>query len=305
MNVSAFLVPVGLLAGIGVFLGAAIAMANRKFWVWEDPRIDEAEEMLPGNNCGACGLPGCRAFAEGLVAGRVSPAECTVMGQDDRDSVASLLGVDAGEAEKRVARLLCAGGSDVAPRKAVYEGAVSCAAAVAVTGGGKACPWGCIGLGDCAVSCDFDAIRMSDVDLPVVDPDLCTACEDCVDACPLDLFTIMPMSQKLIVQCRNLLEGDSATELCAVACDACGRCAMDAPAGLIEMVNGLPVIDYSKNDLAGPEATARCPTGAIQWVTGIQFAAEAGATDEGHRDDVIPIRTRELGRRASAAAGTT
>ncbi|HKK07523.1 MAG TPA: (Fe-S)-binding protein, partial [Gemmatimonadota bacterium] len=192
MDVTALLLPIGILAGVGVFLGAAIAAANRTFWVWEDPRIGEAEDMLPGNNCGACGLPGCRAFAEGLVAGRITPADCTVMGTEERDAVATFLGVDAGEAEKRVARLLCAGGSDVAPRKAWYEGAMSCAAAVAVTGGGKACPWGCVGLADCAVSCDFDAIRMNDVDLPVVDPDLCTACEDCVDACPLDLFTIMP-----------------------------------------------------------------------------------------------------------------
>jgi electron transport complex protein RnfB len=305
MSLAAILLPVGILAGIGVLLGGTIAVVNRKFWVWEDPRIDEAENMLPGNNCGACGEPGCRAFAEGLVAGRLTPAECTVMGPDDREAVAELLGVEAGEAEKRVARLLCAGGSNVAPRKAIYEGAVSCAAAVAVSGGGKACPWGCVGLADCAISCDFDAIRMSDVDLPVVDPELCTACGDCVDACPLDLFTIMPMSQRLIVQCRSLLEGEPATELCAVACDACGRCAMDAPSGLIEMENGLPVIDYSRNELAGPEATARCPTGAIQWVVGAQFAApEAGdAGEEG--EGVIPIRTREIGRRARAAAGTT
>ena len=305
MPLTPLLVPIGILTGIGILLGGTIAVVNRKFWVWEDPRIDDAEGMLPGNNCGACGLPGCRAFAEGLVAGRIAPAQCTVMGPEDRDAVASLLGVEAGEAEKRVARLLCAGGSDVAPRKAIYEGAVSCAAAVAVTGGGKACPWGCVGLADCAISCDFDAIRMSDVDLPVVDPDLCTACGDCVEACPLDLFTLMPMSQRLIVQCRNLLEGQPATELCAVACDACGRCAMDAAEGLIEMRGGLPVIDYSRNELAGPEATARCPTGAIQWVIGRQFAAPGTTEEMGSRDDVVPIRTREIGRRSRAAAGTT
>jgi len=274
MELSAVLVPAAILGGIGVFLGAAIAAVNRAFWVWEDPRIDGAEERLPGTNCGACGQPGCRAFAQALVDGRVTPAECTVMGEEERETVAEYLGMDVGEAEQRVARLLCAGGSDVAPRQADYRGLVSCAAAVAVTGGGKACPWGCIGLGDCAVACDYDAIRMSDVDLPVVDPDACTACEDCVVACPLDLFVIMPMSRKLIVQCRSLLEGEAATGLCAVACDACGRCAVDAAPGVIEMKNGLPVIDYSKNELVGPEATARCPTGAIRWVEGAQFAGD-------------------------------
>lgn len=285
MELTAIVVPAALLAGLGVALGAAIAAANRAFWVWEDPRIGEAEELLPGTDCGACGQPGCRAFAEALVGGAVEPAECTNMSEEERQAVADFLGVDAGEAVQRVARLLCAGGSDVAPRKADYEGIRSCAAAVAVTGGGKACPWGCVGLGDCAVACDYDAIRMSETDLPVVDPDLCTACEDCVDACPLDLFTIMPMSQKLIVQCRSLLEGEAATDLCAVACDACGRCAMDAKDDLIVMENGLPVVDYARNDLAGPEATARCPTGAIRWVEERQFEDGGRKAGEYAADD--------------------
>ncbi|HKK08493.1 MAG TPA: (Fe-S)-binding protein [Gemmatimonadota bacterium] len=280
MEITAILVPAAILGGIGVLLGGAIAVANRVFWVWSDPRIDGTEELLPGTNCGACGEPGCRAFAEALVAGRQTPAECTNMSAEEREDVAAYLGTDVGEAEKRVARLLCAGGSDVAPREADYRGAVSCAAAVAVTGGGKACSWGCVGLGDCAVACDYDAIRMSDVQLPVVDPELCTACEDCVAACPLDLFVVWPVSRQLIVQCRSLLQGDAATSLCAAACDACGRCAVDAAPGLIEMKNGLPVIDYARNELATPEATLRCPTGAIQWVVGAQFQereAAAGA----------------------------
>jgi len=261
MELTSVLIPAAILGGIGVVLGAVIALVNRTFWVWEDPRIGGAEELLPGTNCGACGQPGCRAFAQALVSGDATPAECTNMSADEREVVAGYLGMDVGEAVQRVARLLCAGGSDVAPREAVYEGAVSCAAAVAVTGGGKACPWGCVGLGDCAVACDYDAIRMSEVDLPVVDPELCTACEDCVVACPLDLFEVMPMDRKLLVQCRSLLRGEAATELCSVACDACGRCAVDAADGLIEMENGLPVIDYSRNELADPEATRRCPAG--------------------------------------------
>ncbi|KPJ85462.1 MAG: Fe-S cluster protein, partial [Gemmatimonas sp. SG8_17] len=103
-------------------------------------------------------------------------------------------------------------------------------------------------------------------------PSKCTACGDCVEACPLDLFVIMPLEYKLIVQCRNLLEGDEAEDVCKVACTACGRCAADAAPGLIEMVNGLAVIDYSKNALASPDAIARCPTDAIVWVEGPQFA---------------------------------
>lgn len=268
MDPTTILEAVAILGGVGLFFGILIAVANNTFRVWEDPRIDAVNEILPGANCGACGYAGCRAFAEGLVEGDVVPAGCTVMGDAEREDVAGLLGVDAGEAEKRVARLLCAGGTDVATRKADYYGIESCVAALAVTGGGKGCTWGCLGLADCAVSCDFDAITMNEFGLPVVDPDLCTACGDCVEACPLDLFALMPVEQRLIVQCKNLLDGEAATDVCSVACNACGRCVADAPDGLIAMQDGLAVIDYSRNELANEEATARCPTGAIVWLDG-------------------------------------
>lgn len=264
-----------ILGGLGLSFGLLIALANKKFKVFEDPRIDAVAEMLPGSNCGACGRAGCRAFAEALVRGEVQPATCTVMGAAERDDVAAFLGVAAGEANKRVARLLCAGGSNVAPRKALYHGIQSCAAAVAVGGGGKGCAWGCVGFADCAVACTFDAIRMNEFDLPVVDPEKCTACNDCVEACPLDLFTLMPLDHKLIVQCRNLLAGEAATAVCSVACNACGRCVADAAPGLISMQSGLAVIDYTQIERATPQAAARCPTGAILWLEGQQFQAAA------------------------------
>lgn len=283
MDFTLILTSVAILGGVGLTFGTLIALANAKLKVWEDPRIDAVEEVLPGANCGACGLAGCRAFAEGVVKGEVAPAGCTVMGDEDREDVAKLLGVDAGAANKQVARLLCAGGTDVASHKALYHGVDSCAAAVAVTGGGKGCTWGCVGLADCAVACDFDAIVMSPTGLPVVDPEACTSCGDCVDACPLDLFTIMPLNDKLIVQCKNLLEGDDAEEVCAVACTACARCVQDAAPGLIEIKSGLAVIDYGRIETANPEATARCPTGAIVWVEGAQFASirELAGSDAG------------------------
>ena len=66
--------------------------------------------------------------------------------------------------------------------------------------------------------------------------------------------------------------GDDAEDLCQVACNACARCVSAGAPGLLEMVNNLPVIDYEKNDLASPEAVGRCPTGAIVWLEGQQFA---------------------------------
>jgi Na+-translocating ferredoxin:NAD+ oxidoreductase RNF subunit RnfB len=254
------------MGALGFILAAVLAFANRKLHVQEDPRIDEVEQMLPGTNCGACGSPGCRAFAEACVDGKANPSQCTVSPTEMTEFIATYLGVEMGDEEKKVARLACAGGNHVARMRAQYAGMESCRAAVAAGGGGKACAWGCLGLADCEESCDFDAIHMDEHGLPVVSEDKCVACNDCVVACPLDLFELHPVSHKLWVACKSLAEGDEALADCEVACTGCARCAADAPEGLIEIKNHLAVVDYSKNQLATPLAIQRCPTGAIVWL---------------------------------------
>lgn len=264
-----------ILGGLGLFFGLLIAIVNKNFRVKEDPRITEVEELLPSTNCGACGLPGCRAFAESVVSGEQQPSACTVIGQEDMQDIARYLGVDVGESNKKVARLLCAGGNNEAVQNSDYSGYETCKAAASVAGGGKACSWGCLGLADCENSCLLDAIYMNENALPVVIPDLCTACNDCVVACPKDLFELMPIEQKLIVQCKNLLNGDAAEDLCSTACNSCNKCVADAEPGVIQIINNLAVIDYGKNELTDPKATLRCPTKAIVWVEGQQFVEKS------------------------------
>jgi RnfABCDGE-type electron transport complex B subunit len=261
MNV---LTAVGFLGGLTLLLATLLVLANRRLAVAEDPRVGAVEEMLPHTNCGACGFPGCLAFAEALVEGRAQPAGCTVGDEAARRRIAGFLGVDVGRVEKRVARLACAGGANVARRHAHYHGLETCNAASQVAGGGKGCFWGCLGLGDCEVACDFDAIRMNEQGLPVVDEARCTACGDCVDACPKALFSLEAASHRLWVACRSLEAGDEMLEDCEVGCTACGRCAFDAP-DLIEMKNNLPVVDYGRGPLS-KDAIERCPTGAIVWL---------------------------------------
>jgi RnfABCDGE-type electron transport complex B subunit len=241
-----------------------LVIASRVLHVVEDPRLGAVEQMLPHTNCGACGYPGCRAFAEALVSGAELPAKCSVSSPDDHSRIASYLGVDVGQQVKRVARLACAGGNNVARNRANYQGLESCSAAALVAGGGKACFWGCIGLGDCYRACGFDAIEMNSHDLPVVDEQLCTACGDCVEACPKDLFSLQNVNHRLWVACSSLANGDEILEECEVACTGCARCAMDAP-DQIEMKNNLPVIHYEKGRVTA-EPTQRCPSGAIVWI---------------------------------------
>lgn len=261
------------LAALCTVLAAVLAVAHRRLYVWEDPRIEEVESMLPGANCGACGLPGCHAFADNVVGGKIRPGKCPVGGASMAERIAAFLGIDAGSEERQVARLRCAGGSDVAEQYAAYEGYESCRAAATISGGFKGCTYGCLGLADCEVSCTFNAIRMAPNCLPVVDFDLCTGCGDCVKACPKDLFELMPVRRKLVVQCKSLLEGDEALGVCQVACTGCSICVSDAPAGLMKMDRTLPVVDPEKSNLETSIATLRCPTRAIQWVEKQQFPA--------------------------------
>ncbi len=259
----------GVMTGMGMTFGIILALAYRFLRVEEDPRIDTVEGLLPGTNCGACGEPGCRAFAEQLVARKVQPGGCTVSSPDALQDIASFLGVDAGLQERRVARIHCAGGHGLVSHLAVYRGIGSCRGAVLINGGGRACAWGCIGLGDCARACTFGAIRMNQQELPVVEPDRCTACNDCVEVCPMDLFTLVPVSHKVVVQCASPMMGDAARSVCDVACDGCGKCVADSAPGVMEMAGGLPVILEPAG--AKQDCTFRCPTGAIRWVEGAQF----------------------------------
>lgn len=259
-----------VMVGLGLFFGIIIAASSKLLRVDEDPRIEGTNELLPGNNCGACGEPGCLAFAEKLVAGVAKPSQCTVSSATVIESIAEYLGMDAGQQEKMVARLKCGGGSAQAHQIAEYRGFEGCRAAALVSAGGKGCSWGCLGLGDCEVACTFDALHINANGLPQVDIDKCTACPDCTAACPRDLFEVVPLKQKLFVQCSSPLAGEAATILCSTACDACGKCAADAP-GLVRMEGNLPVVDYRSGVAATPRATFRCATNSIVWLEGHQF----------------------------------
>ncbi len=266
LSITNILVAGLFMAGLGILLAIILAIANKKLFVYEDPRIDIVDEMLPHAQCGACGTPGCRPFAEALVANKMDPGLCTVNSNEMTQAIAKYLGVTVGTHVKRVARLACAGGSHVSYMRARYKGLETCWAASLVSGGGKGCAWGCLGFGDCKDVCSFEAIHMDKFGLPVVTEDKCTACNDCVEVCPKELFSLQQITNKLWVACKSLDVKDKAAEDCEVGCTGCGRCVIDAPEGLITIQDNLAVIDYDKNDLASKVAIERCPTGAIVWL---------------------------------------
>lgn len=74
-----------ILAGLGLLFGLGLAIASKVLYVKEDNRIKEISEMLPNANCGACGYPGCKGFAEAIVSGKCKKLSTCKVGKIDKN----------------------------------------------------------------------------------------------------------------------------------------------------------------------------------------------------------------------------
>jgi NADPH-dependent glutamate synthase beta subunit-like oxidoreductase/NAD-dependent dihydropyrimidine dehydrogenase PreA subunit len=205
-----------LLGGMGLIIGAGLAFASKIFYVYVDPMILEVEGLLPGANCGGCGLPGCSANAEAIVAGKASPASCVAAGEETAAAIAAALGVSIEAREPDIARPGCIYGVRDAVTKYSYQGLSTCQAAAMLYGGMKECGIGCLGLGSCEKICPFNAIRMGDDDLPVVDEKLCTGCGACERVCPKNIITLSSVTRRILKEYTT----NDCTTPCQRACPA-------------------------------------------------------------------------------------
>ena len=260
------IIAIATMGGLGFIFAGALAFADKKLRVEENPKIGEVNEILPNANCGACGLAGCYDFATNVVDSKVKVNGCPVGGQEVADEIARILGMESAQSVKLVARILCNGGNVEAVKKegAEYLGPQSCAVKSIVAGGDKMCLYGCLGGGDCVDACQFGAIFMNENGLPVVVEELCTGCGQCVDACPRGVIEIHPEDRELFVFCKNQDEPKRSKEVCNVACFGCGICARKSD-GSIVMKNFLPEINYENLDISKIPID-KCKTGAIKFV---------------------------------------
>lgn len=258
------------LCALGILAALILYFVAQKFKVYEDPRIDEVEKMLPGANCGGCGFPGCRGMADALVkSDDISWLHCPVGGAETMKAAAAYLGKAAAEQEARVAVVRCNGSCENRPRTNLFDGAPSCAVAASLYGGDTACSYGCLGQGDCVRACQFDALHLDpETGLPVVDEEKCTACGACVKACPKALIELRkkgPKGRRVFVSCRNMDKGAVARKACKAACIGCGKCVRTCPFEAITLENNLAYIDPAKCKLCR-KCVPECPTGAIHEV---------------------------------------
>lgn len=261
------LIAVISLGSVGIVLAVILYAASQKFKVFENPLIDDVEKVLPGANCGACGYPGCRNFAETCVNSvEMDKLKCPVGGNETMIKVASILGKQVIMTEPTLAVLRCNGTCEYRPTTGKYDGASSCTIAALTSGGDTACTYGCLGLADCVVVCDFDALKMNILTgLPEVDEDKCTSCGACVKACPKNLFEIRGKgneSKRIFVSCMNKNKGAIARKACSVACIGCGKCEQICEYDAIIINDDLAYIDHDKCVLCR-KCVEVCPTKSI------------------------------------------
>ena len=156
---STVLITIICLSLLALFSAVILYFIAQKFKVFEDPRIDEVQAILPAANCGGCGFAGCRNFAEALVkADNFEGLNCPVGGASVMAEAARILGKIAPVADPTVAVLLCNGTPEFRPRTSKYNGAAECRISHSLYIGETDCSYGCLGNGDCERACKFDAM---------------------------------------------------------------------------------------------------------------------------------------------------
>lgn len=266
---SASVMVVVTLTLVGLGCGVAIYLAN-KFLPKEDETLKAAEEVnqyLPGMDCGACGKPGCFAYARDVAQDIETLHETPCMAlMNDEDALCKLgqcLDVDLSGGERKVAVIHCTGESE---NIFDYQGVSTCKSAMQVSAGFKKCPYGCLGLGDCAEVCPVKAISMDqEKKIAIIDPERCIGCGLCLKECPNALIELIPREMPQYLGCNYLSKKDvPGREKCSVGCIHCRLCVKVAKGDEIKWneEKDLPYFD-TERFLPAQDSIDKCPRNII------------------------------------------
>ena len=251
-----------VLGVIAVVFGLILSVAAKAFEVKVDERLPKIQACLAGANCGGCGYPGCAGCAEAILAGKAPVTACAPAGAEGAAKIAEIMGMAAPTGERQVAFVRCNGG-EAAKKRFEYVGVQDCLSATKVAAGPLECRFGCLGFGSCVNACQFGAMSIGPNGTAVVDPEKCTNCGACREACPRKLIVEVPYSKKVFVNCSNKDKGPAVTKVCANSCIGCGMCQRTCKFDAIHVVNNVAVIDYTKCKGCTMCAKA-CPRNAIE-----------------------------------------
>lgn len=159
---------VGALLVLAVIFGAILGFASIRFKVEGNPIVDQINEILPQTQCGQCGYPGCRPYAEAIANGDAIN-KCPPGGQATVNALADLLDMEP--------QTLDAGVDEVPVTRVAYIREAEC-----------------IGCTKCLQACPVDAILGAAKQMHTVLADECTGCDLCVDPCPVECIEMRPVA---------------------------------------------------------------------------------------------------------------
>lgn len=163
---NAILIAVIVLVVLAAIFGAILGFASIRFKVDADPIVDQIDQILPQTQCGQCGYPGCRPYAEAIANGD-NINKCPPGGQATIEKLADLMGVEVQESAHEL--------EEVKTVAFIHEDM-------------------CIGCTKCIQACPVDAIVGGTKALHTVIKDECTGCDLCVAPCPTDCIEMVPVT---------------------------------------------------------------------------------------------------------------
>ena len=256
------IIPAVIVAVVGLIAAVILTIASKLMYVPVDEKVAAIREVLPGANCGACGFAGCDDYAAAFGENpALSTALCPVGGSSIASQIAGILGVDAADAEEKVAMVMCQGNYGVTRQIMEADRIHTCKEAKMFYGGQWACPYGCLGLGDCFNVCKFDAIRIVN-GVARIDRDKCVGCGACDDTCPNNIISMVNKKNLVFVACKSMEKGAKTRKTCENGCIGCMKCQKTCKFEAIKVENNVAQVDLEACKNYGL-CEKECPTGAI------------------------------------------